>query len=73
VKTRLSDTSSVYVEERYQNGGSLSGLTHTTGINLTTKEHWNFGGSGSSASYDSQTGAETDRKAAGIRTGLRRE
>src|SRR6266699_855241 len=37
-KTRLSDTSSVYVEERYQNGASLSGLTHTTGINLTAKE-----------------------------------
>jgi hypothetical protein len=44
VKTRLSDTSSVYVEERYQNGGSLGGLTHSTGINLTAKEHWNFGG-----------------------------
>src|SRR5206468_2336142 len=43
-KTRLSDTSSVYVEERYQNGGSLSGLTHTTGINLTAKERWNLGG-----------------------------
>ena len=70
VKTRLSDTSSVYVEERYQNGGSLSGLTHTTGINLTTKEHWNFGGSGEFGRLrDSQTGAETDRKAAGIRMG----
>src|SRR5205814_9188407 len=66
-KTRLSDTSSVYVEEHYQNGGSLSGLTHTTGINLTAKEHWNFGGSGEFGKLrDSQTGAETDRKAAGI-------
>src|SRR5437016_2676003 len=70
VKTRLSDTSSVYVEERYQNGGSLSGLTHTTGVNLTTKEHWNFGGSAEFGKLrDSQTGAETDRKAAGIRMG----
>src|SRR5437660_7482213 len=70
VKTRLSDTSSVYVEERYQNGGSLSGLPHTTGINLTTKEHWNFGGSGEFGRLrDSQTGRETDRKAAGIRVG----
>jgi hypothetical protein len=70
VKTRLSDTSSVYAEERYQNGGSLSGLTHTTGISLTTKEHWNFGGSGEFGKLrDSQTGAETDRKAAGIRMG----
>jgi hypothetical protein len=70
VKTRLSDTSSVYVEERYQNGGSLSGLTHTTGINLTAKEHWNFGGSAEVGKLrDSQTGAETDRKAAGFRMG----
>jgi flagellar motor protein MotB len=66
-KTRLSDTSSVYVEERYQNGGSLSGLTHTTGINLTPKKHWNLGGSAEVGKLrDSQTGAETDRKAAGI-------
>src|SRR5258708_34775879 len=69
-KTRLSDTSSVYVEERYQNGGSLSGLTHTTGINLTTKERWNLGGSGEFGKLrDSKTGAETDRKAAGIHMG----
>src|SRR6266704_2561464 len=69
-KTRLSDTSSVYVEERYQNGGSLSGLTHTTGINLTAKERWNFGGNGEFGKLrDSKTGAETDRKAAAINTG----
>jgi len=69
-KTRLSDTSSVYFEERYQNGGSLSGLTHTTGVNLTAKEHWNFGGSAEVGKLrDSQTGAETDRKAAGFRMG----
>src|SRR5262249_36304046 len=70
VKTRLSDTSSVYVEERYQNSGSLGGLTHTTGISLTAKERWNFGGSAEVGKLrDSQTGAETDRKAAGVRMG----
>jgi flagellar motor protein MotB len=70
VKTRLSDASSVYVEERYQMGGPLGGLTHTTGINLTTKEHWNFGGSAEIGKlHDSQTGAETDRKAGGINMG----
>jgi flagellar motor protein MotB len=69
-KTRLSDTSSVYVEERYQNGGALSGLTHTTGISLTTKERWNLGGNAEFGKLrDSQTGAETDRKAAGMRMG----
>src|SRR5690242_12703037 len=70
VKTRLSDTSSVYVEERYQDGGSLSGLTHSTGINLGGKERWNFGGSAEVGRLrDSQTGAETDRKATGVHVG----
>ncbi len=70
VKTRLSDASSVYVEEHYQMGGPLGGLTHTTGINLTTKEHWNFGGNVEIGKlHDSETGAETDRKAAGINMG----
>jgi hypothetical protein len=45
MKRRLSDSSSVYLEERYQNGASLTGLTHATGINLVAKERWNFGGS----------------------------
>ncbi|HEX7286969.1 MAG TPA: flagellar motor protein MotB, partial [Candidatus Angelobacter sp.] len=69
-KTRLSDSSSVYVEERYQTGASLAGLTHATGINLVDKERWNFGGSAEFGQLrDSQTGAATDRKAAGIHMG----
>jgi flagellar motor protein MotB len=70
VKTRLSDSSSVYLEERYQNGASQSGLTHATGINLVTKERWNFGSSAEFGKlFDSQTGAATNRKAAGIHMG----
>src|SRR5438105_7148498 len=73
-KRRLSDSSSVYVEERYQDGGSMSGLTHATGINLVTKERWNLGGSAEFGKLrDSQTSAETNRKAAGIRLGYGRE
>jgi len=69
-RTRLSDTSSVYIEERYQDGTNLSGLTHATGINITTKDHWNFGSSAEVGKLrDSQTGAETDRKAAGVNMG----
>jgi lipopolysaccharide assembly outer membrane protein LptD (OstA) len=69
-KTRFSDSSSVYVEERYQNGASLTGLTHATGISLTAKERWNLGGSAEFGKLrDSLTGAETDRKAAAIRLG----
>src|SRR6185436_2671657 len=69
-KTRLSDSSSVYLEERYQNGDSMTGLTHATGVNLVAKERWNFGGSTEVGRLrDAQTGARTDRKAAGVRMG----
>ena len=70
MKRRLSDSSSVYFEERYQNGESLAGLTHTTGIHLVAKERWNFGANGEFGTlHNSMTGAETDRKAAGFRLG----
>ena len=73
VKRRLSDSSSVYFEERYQNGGQ-TGLTRATGINLVPKERWNFGASSEIGKLrDSLTGASTDRKAAGVRMGYGRD
>ena len=69
-KRRLSDSSSVYVEERYQDRGSLKGLTHATGITLVPRERWNFGASGEFGTLrDSLTGAATERKASGVRVG----
>jgi hypothetical protein len=71
VKRRLSDASSVYLEERYQDSGSLTGLTHAAGINLVARERWNIGGSAEVGTLiDSRTNAETDRKAAGVRLGF---
>jgi hypothetical protein len=70
VKTRLSDSSSVYLEERYQDGRSLTGLTHATGIHLVARERWNLGASAEVGTlFNSETYAETDRKAVGIRVG----
>jgi hypothetical protein len=70
VKRRLSDSSSVYLEERYQDIGSLSGLTHATGIHLTSSERWNLGASAELGTLrDALTGAETDRTAVGVRLG----
>ncbi len=44
VKTRVSDSSSVYAEERYRHGNSLTGLTHAAGVNLApTPELHHFG------------------------------
>ncbi len=69
-KTRLSDSSSVYLEERYQDQGSLTGLTHATGIHLVAGERWNLGASTEFGKLrDSLTGAETNRKATGMRLG----
>src|SRR6185295_9924105 len=69
-KRRLSDTSSVYAEERYQDG-AMTGLTHATGINLVAKERWNFAANSEIGTLsDSLTAAETDRKSAGVRMGF---
>jgi flagellar motor protein MotB len=70
VKRRLSDASSVYLEERYQDTESLTGLTHATGINLVATDRWNLGANADFGTLtDSQTGADTDRKAGGFRVG----
>ncbi len=68
VKRRLSDSSSVYVEERYQDTDLMSGLTHATGVTLTAHDRWNFGANMEIGTLkDSLTGAETERQAGGIR------
>jgi len=70
MKTRLSDSSSVYLEERYQAGESLTGLTHAAGLNFVARERWNLGLNAELGTLqNSSTGADTDRKAAGIRVG----
>jgi hypothetical protein len=70
MKRRLSDSSSVYVEERYQDGESLTGLTHAAGIHLVARERWNLGANAEVGTLrDRHTAAETDRRAAGVRLG----
>jgi flagellar motor protein MotB len=70
MKRRLSDSSSMYVEERYQDSDSLTGLTHSTGMNLAPNDRWNFGASTDIGTLrDERTGAKTDREAGGVRMG----
>ena len=70
MKERLSDSSSVYVEERYQDIDSATGLTHAAGVTLTPDQRWNFGLNGEVGTlFDSQTDAQTKRKAAGFHVG----
>ncbi len=69
-RTRLSDSASVYLEDRYQRADSLSGLTHATGINLTPTDRWNLGSTMDIGNLiDRETGAEIKRKAGGLRIG----
>jgi flagellar motor protein MotB len=71
VKTRLSDSTSVYLEERYQNSAYSTGLTHSTGISLAPTERLNLAASTDIGTLrDALTGAETDRRAAGFRMGF---
>jgi len=70
MKERLSDSSTVYVEERYQDIDSSSGLTHATGVTLAPDNRWNFGVNAEVGTLvNSQTDADTKRKAGGIRVG----
>jgi lipopolysaccharide assembly outer membrane protein LptD (OstA) len=74
MKTRLTDSSSVYVEERYQDAEQSSGLTHATGVTLTPDNRWNIGANTEIGTLiDSQTAAQTRRKAGGIRVGYKFE
>lgn len=70
MKERLSDSSSVFVEERYQDIDSASGLTHSTGVTFAPDDRWNFGANAELGTLvDSQTDAETKRKAGGVHVG----
>ena len=69
MKQQLTDTSSAYLERRHQSG-SMSGLTHATGVNLVARERWNFGANAEFGNLVNQlTASETDRQAMGVRVG----
>ncbi|HEY5679052.1 MAG TPA: OmpA family protein [Pseudomonadales bacterium] len=68
IKTRLSDATSVYVESRYRHGDTANGLTYASGVNFTASNSFNIGANTDIGTLkDLSTGAETDRKAAGVR------
>ncbi|MEJ2522872.1 MAG: OmpA family protein [Gammaproteobacteria bacterium] len=69
-RSRLSDSASVYVEERYQRSDDVTGLTHATGLTLAPTDRWNLGvDTDIGTLVDRRTGAETERQAAGFRVG----
>ena len=71
VKSRLSDSTSVFLEERYQSSSSSLGLTHTTGINFAPGDKWSLSLTTDIGTLeDVNTGAETERLAGGIQLGF---
>ncbi len=70
IKTRFSDSTSVYLEERYRSSALASGLTHATGVSLAPTERLNIGASTDIGTLRNLlTGAETQRRAAAFRIG----
>jgi flagellar motor protein MotB len=74
LRTRYSDSASVYVEERYSHGDVPTGLTHSAGLDIAPFDHWNFGLSGDyGVLRDRRTNAGIERRAVGVRVGYGRE
>ncbi len=70
MRSRYSDTTSVYAEERYSHGDVPTGLTHALGIELAPNDRWTYGASVEAGTLeDKNTAAETDRLAMGVRVG----
>ena len=71
VKSRLSDSTSVFLEERYQHSDTMTGLTHATGINFAPSSGWSFGlNTDIGTLQDINTGSQTDRMAMGVQVGF---
>ncbi len=67
IKSRIADSTSVFLEERYQHNLAMTGLTHATGITFAPTSKWNLGLTTDIGTLqDVQTGAETDRLATGV-------
>jgi hypothetical protein len=70
VKTRYSDSMSMYAEEKYTYGQVPTGLTHSAGVDLAPFDHWNFGFNVDFGTLrDPITAASLERNAAGVRVG----
>jgi hypothetical protein len=71
VRTRFSDSTSVFLEERYRESESLSGLTHATGVTFAPTSRFNVSATSDIGTLrDRLTGLETDRVAGGVRVGF---
>lgn len=71
MKSRIADSTSVFLEERYQHNTAMVGLTHATGIDFSPNDTWSLGISTDIGTLqDVQTGTETERLAGGFQIGF---
>jgi len=71
IRTRIADSTSIFLEERYQYNEAMTGLTHGTGISFSPTEKWSLGITTDIGTLqDVTTGAETNRVAGGVRIGF---
>ncbi len=74
IKSRIGDSASVFLEERYRHGERTAGLTHGTGISFAPAQNWSLGLTTDIGTLeDVHTGAETKRLAGGFQLGLAAE
>lgn len=70
VKSHYSDTTSIFVEEKYSHGDVPTGLTHSTGVEYAPDDRWNFGAHiDNGALRDNLTGAKMERTGLGASVG----
>jgi flagellar motor protein MotB len=70
VRTRYSDSGSMYFEERYTHGDVPTGLTHSTGVKLVAFDRLNFGANVDLGTLkDPYTSAKLERTALGVTAG----
>ncbi|MFZ5561901.1 MAG: OmpA family protein [Pseudomonadota bacterium] len=70
LRSRWSDTVSVYAEEKYTHGDVPTGLTHAAGIDLAPNDRWNYGASLDIGTLrDNLSGAGLERQALGLKVG----
>ncbi|WP_461395022.1 SdrD B-like domain-containing protein [Deferrisoma sp.] len=72
-RTRFTDTTSLYAEERLTHGDARSGLTHAFGVDFAPDEAWAFGFGAEVGTLEERNAGRLDRRAATVSAGYRRE
>ncbi|MDH5434318.1 MAG: flagellar motor protein MotB, partial [Gammaproteobacteria bacterium] len=74
VKSRLTDSLSIYGEEKYTHGDVPVGLTHAFGVEYSVKSGWDFGANLESGTLeDKRTASIVERQALGLNTAYHKD